>query len=106
MNPLVADNYFGLAPTNIDSRTLAVVGASSRPGSSGERVVHHLAAAGYQGEVVLVSRREAEIAGRPAYPALTAYPGSIDHALLLVPAATPSGVAVLKAERRCGAFGL
>jgi acetate---CoA ligase (ADP-forming) len=71
----------------LDSRTLAVVGASSRPGSSGERVVHHLTAAGYQGEVVLVSRREAEIGGRPAYPALTDYPGSVDHALLLVPAA-------------------
>lgn len=71
----------------LDSRTLAVVGASSRPGSSGERVVHHLAAAGYRGEVVLVSRREPEIAGRSTYPALTAYPGSIDHALLLVPAA-------------------
>ena len=71
----------------LDSRTLAVVGASSRPGSSGERVVHHLAAAGYQGEIALVSRREAEIAGRPAYTALTDYPGTVDHALLLVPAA-------------------
>lgn len=70
----------------LDSRTLAVVGASSRPGSSGERVVHHLAAAGYRGEVVLVSRREPEIAGQRTYPALTAYPGAIDHALLLVPA--------------------
>jgi acyl-CoA synthetase (NDP forming) len=71
----------------LDSRTLAVVGASSRPGSSGERVVHHLAVAGYEGEVALVSRREAEIAGLPAYPSLTDYPGTIDHALLLVPAA-------------------
>lgn len=71
----------------LDSRTVAVVGASSRPGSSGERAVHHLAAAGYQGEVVLISRREPEIAGRRTYPSLTAYPGPIDHALLLVPAA-------------------
>ena len=71
----------------LDSRTVAVVGASSRPGSSGERAVHHLAAAGYQGEVVLISRREPEIAGRRTYPSLTDYPGPIDHALLLVPAA-------------------
>jgi len=70
----------------LDSRTVAVVGASSRPGSSGERAVHHLAAAGYRGQVVLVSRRELEIAGQPTYPSLTAYPGPIDHALLLVPA--------------------
>jgi acyl-CoA synthetase (NDP forming) len=71
----------------LDSRSVAVVGASSRPGSSGERAVHHLAAAGYRGEVVLISRREPEIGGRRTYPSLTAYPGPIDHALLLVPAA-------------------
>jgi acetate---CoA ligase (ADP-forming) len=90
----------------LDSRTLAVVGASSRPGSSGERVVHHLAAAGYQGEVVLVSRREAEIAGRPAYPALTAYPGFIDHALLLVPAAALEATLRDCVEKQVGAASI
>jgi acetate---CoA ligase (ADP-forming) len=70
----------------LDSRTLAVVGASSRPGSPGDRVVHHLTASGYDGEIVLISRNEERIGGRLAYPSLAAYPGSIDHALLLVPA--------------------
>jgi acyl-CoA synthetase (NDP forming) len=90
----------------LDSRTLAVVGASSRPGSSGERVIHHLAAAGYQGEVVLVNRRETEIAGRPAYPALTAYPGSIDHALLLVPAAALEATLRDCVQKRVGAASI
>lgn len=71
----------------LDSRTLAVVGASSRPGSAGERVIHHLAAAGYRGDTVLVSRREEKIAGQRTYRSLSDYQGGIDHALLLVPAA-------------------
>src|SRR4051794_4269829 len=75
----------------LDSRSLAVIGASSRAGSSGKRVIDHLAASGYAGDVVLVSRREEQIAGRPTYPSLAAYPGSVEHALLLVPAAALAG---------------
>ena len=72
-----------------DSRSLAVVGASDRPGSPGSRVMHILADAGFTGEVTAINPRMPVFEGATSRPDLNSCePGSIDHVLVLTPAAT------------------
>ena len=66
-------------------RSIAVVGASARPGSFGDQLVGQLLGGGYTGEVHLVNPRYAEVAGRPCLPSLAELPGPVDLAVLAVP---------------------
>lgn len=67
-----------LAPSSI-----AIVGASSRSGSFGERVLGNLET--FPGRVHLVNARYGEIAGRPCHPSLEALPESPDCVVVCVP---------------------
>jgi predicted CoA-binding protein len=58
------------------TRTIAVVGASSDPGRPSHGVMRRLLAAGYR--VIPVNPNETEILGQKAYPSLDAVPESID----------------------------
>src|SRR5215217_7912554 len=73
-----------LAPL-LEPRSLAVVGASARPGSFGDTLVAQLLAGGYPGAVHLVNPRYREVAGRPCHPSLDDLPGPVDLAVLAVP---------------------
>ena len=73
-----------LAPL-LEPRSIAVVGASARPGSFGDQLVGQLLGGGYTGEVHLVNPRYAEVAGRPCLPSLAELPGPVDLAVLAVP---------------------
>jgi acetate---CoA ligase (ADP-forming) len=73
-----------LAPL-LAPQSVAVVGASARPGSFGEQLVGQLLAGGYQGAVHLVNPRYREVAGRPCRPSLAEVPGPVDLAVLAVP---------------------
>jgi acetate---CoA ligase (ADP-forming) len=73
-----------LAPL-LEPRSVAVVGASARPGSFGEQLVGQLLAGGYQGAVHLVNPGYPEVAGRPCRPSLAEVPGPVDLAVLAVP---------------------
>jgi acyl-CoA synthetase (NDP forming) len=73
-----------LAPL-LEPRSLAVVGASARPGSFGDQLVTQLLAGGYRGEVHLVNPRHREVAGLPCHPSLADLPGPVDLAVLAVP---------------------
>jgi acyl-CoA synthetase (NDP forming) len=73
-----------LAPL-LEPRSLAVVGASARPGSFGHTLVAQLLAGGYPGAVHLVNPRHREVAGRPCHPSLADLPGPVDLAVLAVP---------------------
>src|SRR5215213_5131339 len=73
-----------LAPL-LEPRSLAVVGASARPGSFGDTLVAQLLAGGYRGTVHLVNPRYREVAGRPCLPSLADLPGPVDLAVLAVP---------------------
>jgi acyl-CoA synthetase (NDP forming) len=55
-----------LAPL-LEPRSVAVVGASARPGSFGDQLVGQLLAGGYRGAVHLVNPRYREVAGRPCH---------------------------------------
>ena len=52
----------------LEPRSLAVVGASARPGSFGDQLVGQLLAGGYRGMVQLVNPRYREVAGRLERP--------------------------------------
>jgi acyl-CoA synthetase (NDP forming) len=75
----------GPLTTLLDARSVAVVGASARPGSFGEQLVAQLLGGGYGGEVHLVNPSYREVAGRPCHPSLADLPGPVDLAVLAVP---------------------
>jgi len=59
-----------------DSRTIAVVGLSSKPWRHSHRVASYLQAAGYR--IIPVNPKETEVLGEPAYPTLTDVPEPVD----------------------------
>ena len=69
----------------LEPRSLAVVGASARPGSFGDQLVAQLLGGGYRGAVHLVNPRYREVAGRPCHRSLADLPGPVDLAVLAVP---------------------
>lgn len=86
----------------LDSRSLAIVGASDRPGSPGAKVLRYLRESGYRGTVRPINPRHRELAGLPCGQHISEYRDErIDHALLLVPAGS-----VLQAIHDCGAAGV
>lgn len=70
---------------NADS--IAVIGASERPGALGRKPMDYLLRYGYKGRVLPVNPRSAEILGVPAYPSVKDAPGPVDLALIMVAAA-------------------
>ena len=67
-------------------RTIAVVGASDRPGSIGAHVFSHVVAAA-RGAVYPINPARATVGGRPAFPSITAVPDDVHLAIVVVPAA-------------------
>ncbi len=67
--------------------SVAVVGASERPGSLGQVVLANLREGGFLGPIHLVNPKHAELAGSPCYPSLEALPEPVDLAVITAPAA-------------------
>ncbi|MBL8751928.1 MAG: acetate--CoA ligase family protein [Planctomycetes bacterium] len=82
-------------------RSIAVVGASRRPGTIGRQVVANLIAGGFQGPVYPVNPKAEVVLSVPAFPSVKAIPGPVDLAVLVVP---PD--AVLVAAEQCGRKGV
>jgi acetyl coenzyme A synthetase (ADP forming)-like protein len=80
--------------------SVALVGASDRPGSVGQALLRNLVD-GFRGDLHLVSPRGGTIAGRPAHPSVLAVPASVELAVIAVPAA-----AVLDVARECATKGV
>jgi len=70
-----------------NARSVAVVGASTRPGALGRLPVEFLLRYGYDGRIVPVHPTATEIAGVPAFRSVASAPGPVDLAMILVPAA-------------------
>ncbi|MGD0373899.1 MAG: acetate--CoA ligase family protein [Streptosporangiaceae bacterium] len=83
----------------LEARSVAVVGASSRPGTFGERMLAEVAASPARPEIYPVNPRYAEIGGRRAYPSLADLPGPVDLVLLGVPDAALQEQLMLAASR-------
>ncbi len=82
-------------------RTVAVVGASRRPGSVGNRIVRNLVSGGFTGAVYPVNPKARAVVGVPAYPSLGAVPAPVDLAVVAVPAQ-----GVLEVTRDAAAAGV
>ncbi len=68
--------------------SIALVGASDRPGTLGDLIRRNLEATGFKGRVEYVSSVHEEIAGRPAFRSLRDLPQPTDVAVIVTPAAT------------------
>ncbi|WP_127356269.1 bifunctional acetate--CoA ligase family protein/GNAT family N-acetyltransferase [Actinacidiphila soli] len=80
---------------------VAVVGVSRRPGSVGQAVLLKIRQGGFTGEIWAINPYAEEVAGAPAYPALSALPGVPDLAVIAV---RPTVVA--SAAEECGLAGV
>lgn len=69
----------------LEARTVAVVGASGRPGSPGRQMVHQLRVGGFDGEIYPVNPRYEEVLGLRCYPSVGELPAVPDLVLLGVP---------------------
>lgn len=77
-------------------RSVAVIGASRRPGSIGHEIFRNLLNGGFAGVVYPVNPSARAIAAVRAYPSVSAIPEPVDLAVIVVPAA-----AVLEAAQDC-----
>jgi len=82
-------------------QSLAVIGASARPGKIGFAILRNVLASGYRGAVYPVNPGADEIQGLKCYPGVGAIPGPVEMAVVAVPAARVVGVA-----RECGEKGV
>lgn len=84
-------------------RSIALVGASDKPGALGATVLRNLERAGFAGAIHLVNPNRDSIAGRPCLPSVEALPEAIDVAVLAIPQAAVVDAVRALAARRCGA---
>ena len=77
----------------MNPNSIAVVGATSRPGSVGRAVFHNILNGGYTGVLYPVNPRARAVQSVRAYPTLTDIPDEVDLAVLIVPAETVPEVA-------------
>src|SRR5579859_4705188 len=69
----------------LEARSVALVGASARPGSLGARMIDQLARSPSRPRTYLVNPRYSEIGGTPCLPSLAELPEPVDLAVLAVP---------------------
>ncbi|MGE0160375.1 MAG: GNAT family N-acetyltransferase [Gemmatimonadales bacterium] len=85
-------------------RTVALIGASSRPGTVGKVLLDNLVAAAPEREIMLVNPKYPSIDGRVCHADVDALPEVPDLAVVAVPARSVEGVAASLAAR--GAAGI
>lgn len=81
--------------------SVAIIGASGNPDKLGGRPLRYFRTFGYQGAIYPVNSSADEVQGYRAYPSVTAIPGPVDQALIIVPAR-----ACMQALQECAAKGI
>ena len=81
--------------------SVAVVGASDRPGKLGKILMHNLR--GFGGDVVPISRSQERIDGKTSYASLQEVPARIDLAIVAVPASSVPDAITDAAAAKVGA---
>ncbi|MGA8116870.1 MAG: GNAT family N-acetyltransferase, partial [Actinocatenispora sp.] len=76
----------------LSPRSVAVVGASTRPGTVGHTLLRNLRDGGFTGPAYPIHPSARTVRGVPAYRSVRDVPGPVDLALLAVPADTVAGV--------------
>jgi acetate---CoA ligase (ADP-forming) len=90
--------HSSLAPM-LEAGSVALVGASPRPGTFGRRMTEEVAKSPSRPDIYLVNPRYREIGGRPCFPSLEGLPGPVDLVLLAVPDAALEQQLTLAARR-------
>ena len=83
----------------LNPKSIAVVGASNRPGSLGLAIFRNLLEAAYQGILYPVNPKAKSICGVKAYPNLVDIPDEVDMAVLIVPSEQVESVIELAARK-------
>ena len=73
--------------------SVAVIGASRRPGSVGRAILQNIIDAGFPGRVYAVNPSAAELDGVPCVPSAAALPEQVDLAVIAAPTAAVLGIA-------------
>jgi len=81
--------------------SIAVIGASSKKGKLGYRLLSNIISFGYKGKVYPVNPKESEILGLKVYKSVLDIPDKIDLAIILIPADK-----VPEALEECGRKGI
>src|SRR5206468_12389254 len=81
--------------------SVAVIGASRRPGTVGRAILDNIRAAGYRGRLYVVNPRAAQVGGEPTLASPLDLPEPADLAVIAVPAAR-----VLEVAAQCGQRGV
>jgi len=68
--------------------SVAVIGATSRPGTVGRTVLENLSRDTFHGKVYAVNSKHEEVLGRKAYKSIRDIPHAVDLAVIATPAAT------------------
>ena len=85
----------------LNPQSIAVVGATERPGSAGRLVLENLRQLGYQGRVYPVHPQHRQVLGWRCYPDLASLPGAVDCVAVLLGASKT--LPVLRAAVQRGA---
>ncbi len=77
--------------------SVALIGASARPGSLGRIVYENLLTGRFQGTLFAVNPNHRKVLGQPAFPSIAAIPQVVDLAIICAP---PEGVPAILTEAR------
>lgn len=86
----------------ISPRSIAVLGATDRPGSYGAQALLNLDAIGFAGPVWGVNPGRTEVLGRPCVPSVLDLPEPVDAVVVAIPAAGVPAALEQAGERGCG----
>ncbi len=84
--------------------SVAVIGASRRPGSVGRVILQNIISGGFPGPVYPVNPGAAELDGIPCLPSAAALPDRVDLAIIAAPAGAVLGIAEECGRRGVGAL--
>ncbi len=73
-------------------RSVAVIGASEKPGTVGRTLLENLRAGSFHGKVYPINPRYREVQGLHAFPSIASVPERVDLAVVATPAATVPAV--------------
>jgi len=82
-------------------KSVAVIGASTEPGKVGYDILRNLIEAQFQGTIYPVNPKADAILGIQAYPSISAVPGDVDLAVIVIPARF-----IPEVMERCGEKGI
>lgn len=84
-------------------RSVAIVGASDKPGALGAVVLANLERNGFAGDIHLINPKRESIGGRPCIPSVAALPDDVDLAILAIPRVAVVETVQQLADRGVGA---